>query len=438
MPIERQVPRDRRLTRRTVLKASGAGALVAVGGLPTGTRSALARSVARQEAKPLEFTTFYTGPDGAIMQAIVDRYNAEQPDAKINFSAPAWGADYVTKLQTSAVSGEAPAIVALHNYEIPPLAQFLTEIDPAALGIDRSQYVDVAWQLPVHEDRLLGLTMSTGTMALYYNKDHFAEAGLDPELPPATLNEFIEVGKALTRDNRFAFTHEPTGPWSPFYTLNWQGGGELLSPDGTTAPFDTEAAMNAAQLAQDFVHVHGIDYPEPADEPMDLLYGGAVSMVFHGPWNLAQVLRFNEENGTNIGWAKYPVFFPQTPAVASTSHIYSLMNQDPEDAQARELGGNFIAWLLENASLEWAQAQAPTNLSVLDEMQSSTDPATKGMALWVEQAAAAKFPPYHSAWSEVSRTLDEALQTVIFQKADVAETMTAVTAAANEILNRNA
>lgn len=437
MPHESRISLAQQLNRRTLLKTTGGAAAAAAAVLGSSRSSATARSRARQAAKELDFTTFYTGPDGVIMQAIVDRYNAENPDAKINFSAPAWGADYITKLQTSAVSGEAPAIVALHNYEIPPLAQFLYEIDPASLGIDRSQFVDVAWQLPLHENRLLGLTMSTGTMALYYNKDHFAEVGLDPEKPPATLDEFIQAGKALTRDGRYAFTHEPTGPWNPFLTFNWQAGGELLSPDGSTALFDSEAAMKAAQLAQDFVNVHGIAYPEPAEEPMDLLYGGVVSMVFHGPWNLSQVLQFNEENGVNLGWAKYPVFFDQTPAVASTSHIYSLMRKEPEDAQARELGGRFIAWLLQNGSLDWAKAQAPTNLAVLDQMQASTDPATRGMALWVEQASAAKFPPYHPAWSEVQRTLDESLQTVIFQQAEVAPTMTALTAAANEILARS-
>ena len=168
---------------------------------------------------------------------------------------------------------------------------------------------------------------------------------------------------------------------------------------------------------------------------MDLLYGGLVSMVFHGPWNLSQVLTFNQENGANLGWAKYPLIF-ETPAVASTSHIYSLMRRDPEDPQARDLGGRFIAWLLQNASLEWAKAQAPTNLAVLDQMRSSTDPATQGMALWVEQAAIAKFPPYHPAWPEVQRTLDESLQAIVYQKADVASTLTEVTAAANEILAR--
>ncbi|MDP9365790.1 MAG: extracellular solute-binding protein [Chloroflexota bacterium] len=436
MPYGSRISLEQRLSRRAVVRTAAGAAAAGAGVLAAGRSGALARSLSAQGAKELDFTTFYTGPDGSIMQAIVDRYNAENADARINFAAPAWGADYITKLQTSAVSGEAPAIVALHNYEIPPLAQFLYEIDPAALGIERTNYVDVAWQLPLHENRLLGLTMSTGTMALYYNKDHFAEAGLDPEKPPTNLDEFIQAGKALTRDGRYGLVHEPTGPWSPFFTFNWQAGGELLAPDGKTALFDSEAAIAAAQLAQDLVHAHGIAYPEPAEEPMDILYGGIASMVFHGPWNLAQVLRFNDETGGNIGWAKYPLFF-DTPAVASTSHIYSLMRKDPEDPLARDLGGRFIAWLLQNGSLEWARAQAPTNLAILDEMRSSTDPATQGMALWVEQASLAKFPPYHPAWPEVQRTLDEALQAVMYQKADVASTMAVVTAEANDILARD-
>lgn len=435
MPHESRFTARHRFDRRRLLKATGAvGAtgLLAAGRAPTANAS----SRLAQEAKELEFTTFYTGPDGVIMQAIVDRFNAENPDTRINFSAPGWGAEYVTRLQTSAVSGESPAVVALHNYEIPPLAQFLYEIDPASLGIDRSQYVDVAWQLPLYENRLLGLTMSTGTMALYYNKDHFVEAGLDPEKPPTTLDEFLQAGKALTRDGRYAFVREESGSWAPFLSMNWQAGGELLSPDGASAMLDTEAAIAAAQLEQDLVHAHGIEYPEPSDAPMDLLYGGQVSMVVHGPWNLSQVLLFNEESGTNIGWAKYPAFFTEVPAVASTSHIYSLMIRDPEDIDARDRGARFIAWLLQNGSIDWAKAQAPTNLAVLDQMRTSTDPAVQGMAMWVEQAEIAKFPPYHPGWPEIQRVLDESLQTIVYQKADVASTMATLNATANDILAR--
>lgn len=52
----------------------------------------------RGGGRVLEFTTFYTGGDGGLMQTIVDRYNASQDDVTLRFTAPAYGGDYLTKV----------------------------------------------------------------------------------------------------------------------------------------------------------------------------------------------------------------------------------------------------------------------------------------------------------------------------------------------------
>lgn len=391
-------------------------------------------SVLAQDAvTEIEFSTFYTGADGPIMQTIVDRFNQSRDDVQVNFTAPAHGTDFLTRLQTAALSDSLPAVVALHNYEIPPLAQFLAELNPEDMGLDRSAFADVAFDLPTYEDRLLGITMSTGTMANFYNKDHFEEAGLDPESPPTNREEFIEAAQALTRDGRYGFVHDPE-VWMPWYTFNWQGGGDLLSEDGTEVLFNTSAGIEAAQLSQDLIHEYSAALPQISDELMDLLYAGNVSMVFAGPWNLNAVQTFNEEEGGNIGWAKYPQFFDAEQAVQSTSHIYCVSNQ--ADEQTQQLGQEFIAWLLQEASLDWAQAQAPTNLTVLEDMEETDNPIIEGMALWVEQGQYARFPPYHPGWGEVSRVLTEAIQLITYQGEDVQETLDRATAQSNEILAR--
>lgn len=415
----------RPLTRRTFLHAAG---------LAAAALSAPGRALAA-DPKPLDFTTFYIGADGGIMQGIVNRYNAMQQAARINFSAPAWGADYLTKLITASLAGSPPPIVALHNYEIPPLTRFLYEIDAGALGVKKENYVENAWNLAVYEGKLYGLTMSTGTLALVYNKDHFQQAGLDPSKPPTNRDEFVRAAQALTRDGRFGFARDSAG-WMPWLTYNWQGGGDLLAPDGKKALFDTPAAVAAAQLEQDLIHKHKACLPTQtaSAELPKLLYAGKVSMLFMGPWNLNALMKSNRDNKTNFGWAKMPVFFDRKRAVMATSHIYSLMKRRPEDTAARELGGKFIAWLLEEASITWAQAQAPANKRVLAQMHKSDDPIVRNMTMWVEQAEHAHFPPYHPRWNQAYRALSQGMEAVAFRGADAKSTLREVTASANDIL----
>jgi multiple sugar transport system substrate-binding protein len=416
-------------SRRSILHL---GLLGAMSGLPQVLGPARADAA---EPKVLDFTTFYTGADGGIMQSIVNRYNQIQARARINFSAPAWGADYLTKLLTASLASRAPAVVALHNYEIPALSRFLYEIDAVALGVKKEDYVENAWNLALYQGRQLGLTMSTGTLALVYNKDHFEQAGLDSTKPPTNRDQFIKAAQALTRDGRYGFARDSAG-WMPWLTFNWQAGGDLLSPDGKRGLFDTPAATAAAQLEQDLIHSHKAALPTQVASPdmPKLLYSGKVSMLFLGPWNLNALIRSNTENKTNFGWAKMPAFFDKKKAVMSTSHVYSLMKRKPEDPVARELGGAFIAWLLEEASLTWAQAQAPANKRVLEQMRRSDNPIVQNMTLWVEQADDAHFPPYHPRWTRAYRALTEGMEAIAFRRADVKATLREVTAKANDAL----
>lgn len=70
--------------------------------------------------------------------------------------------------------------------------------------------------------------------ALYFRKDHFAEAGLDPTKPPRTWKEFYEYGKRLTESapgrSGFVFSAPVTGKAYWWTNFLWQAGGEVLKP----------------------------------------------------------------------------------------------------------------------------------------------------------------------------------------------------------------
>lgn len=416
-----------RVSRRTLLGAAGSAAVAyTIAGCGGGTST---------RGRPeLEFATFYTGEDGPTMQDIVDRYNQSQDEVTIRFTAPAYGADYVTKIRTAALAGRAPAIVALHNNEIPPLAPYLHEVSPEDLGLRREDFSPVAWDLPRYEGRLLGVTMSTGTQALYYHRDHFEKAGLDPERPPANQADLVAAARALTRDGRYGMARDAED-WLPWYTYHWQAGGELLAADGRTATFDSPAAIDAAQFEQDLITRYRAVHPTHVQSRNlgQVFFSGKVSMLYGGPWHLAPVMKSNQEAGTNIGWAPFPSVFTTRPAIQSTSHIYCLTKQDD---RTLELAGKFLSWVLTTGSAMWARSQAPTYKKSLDELSASADPLVRAMTLWIRQGDSARFLPIHPRWSEVSRSLTGAMQRIMFRGAPVAGTLREEVRRANAILGR--
>ena len=49
------------------------------------------------------------------------------------------------------------------------------------------------------DGKTYGIPFQRSTPVLYWNKDAFKEAGLDPETPPASWAEMVEMGKKLTK-----------------------------------------------------------------------------------------------------------------------------------------------------------------------------------------------------------------------------------------------
>ncbi len=87
-------------------------------------------------------------------------------------------------------------------------------------------------------------------LALYYRKDFFIEAGLDPNRPPKTWDELYDYALKLTRKDRFgfAFSSPPGYHWQNFV---YQAGGEIVSPSETgrwRARIATKEAEKAIEM----------------------------------------------------------------------------------------------------------------------------------------------------------------------------------------------
>jgi multiple sugar transport system substrate-binding protein len=373
----------------------------------------------RGGGRVLEFTTFYTGGDGGLMQKIVDRYNSSQDDVTIRFTAPAYGGDYLTKILTASLAGAPPAIVALHSYEIPPLQRFLHPIELGDLGLSTDDFIDGTWQLGQIDDRLYGVTMSTGPQALGYNRQLFEKAGLDPDRPPTKGAEFLTAAQALKKSGPWGFVRE-TGVWMPWLSMNWQAGGELID-DRSQALFAGEAGIEAAHFEQDLVHKHKV-------EPQQLVSGLQVGQLFTDqkvgmvctfPWGLAQLLKTNKDRGTQLDVAPLPQFFDGPRAVVATSHIYCIPKQRKNDEWIQTEAQKFISWLVREGSVAWAGAQAPASKAAIEPIRASDDPLVRKMSVFIDQAKHARFAPYAYRWNQAYQYLNDAMDDVVYQGANV-------------------
>jgi ABC-type glycerol-3-phosphate transport system substrate-binding protein len=125
---------------------------------------------------------------------LIDKFNAGQNEVKIEGIFGGGWEDSNKKLLASLVAGDTPtlAMVAM-AYNAP----FLVEGHFEDLGpymakdteVKESDFMGALLDLNRYNGKVYGLPLACSAPLLYYNKDIFRKAGLDPDKPPATWNE---------------------------------------------------------------------------------------------------------------------------------------------------------------------------------------------------------------------------------------------------------
>ena len=116
-------PAGRKLTRREFLLTgvgAGAGAMILAGcGGASRDQSAVAQAAAaggaRYTGPPVQigFWNGFTGGDGPIMLELVDRFNSEHENIKVDMVTMQW-TDFYQKVPGAVAAGEGPTVAIMH------------------------------------------------------------------------------------------------------------------------------------------------------------------------------------------------------------------------------------------------------------------------------------------------------------------------------------
>ena len=140
---------------------------------------------------------------GIAIPEMANNFNASQSQC---FVEPIYQGSYddaLNKLRASLQTGETPAVMQLYDIGTRLMVD-LDVITPVQQFIDRDNY-DVSDLEPnvlayyTVEGQQASMPFNTSTPMLYYNKDMFEAAGLDPDNPPRTFDEITEAARLLTQ-----------------------------------------------------------------------------------------------------------------------------------------------------------------------------------------------------------------------------------------------
>jgi sn-glycerol 3-phosphate transport system substrate-binding protein len=146
------------------------------------------------------------GPLKESFEKIVDDFNPSQGDIKV---IPLKQANYKVLVEETLLAFENkkhPHIVQVYEVAAPTFIANEALYRPIT-GIDPSRFMDVARRFYSRDDgQLAALPWNASTGILFYNKEAFQKAGLDPESPPKTWEEFEAVALALKKVGIIGYT----------------------------------------------------------------------------------------------------------------------------------------------------------------------------------------------------------------------------------------
>lgn len=338
---------------------------------------------------------FDSGDALEFINEVVADFNAANPDIRVeHLGTNFW--DYWTRLTTAMAAGTGPDVALNDLGNVPSRASAGIILDltgpMAATGSSLDPYWSATHSALQYEGGVYALPFETDVRALYYNKDHFAEAGLDG--PPANWEELSEYADALTvtaangRLERVGYN--PNIGNLGFYTLAWTNGAEFLDADGNLV-LNAPKTVEALEFMVDLVNRYGqremsafaATFGSGATDPF---MAGQVSMIAQNNTFGAQIRRFAPD--INFGVAPLP--HNDSPASWSNGFSIEIAASTPNpDAAWR-----FMEYIM---SAEVQAEYAKRNGSMVGNEAAATDPELMSDEVWaamVEQMAVSRFRPF--------------------------------------------
>jgi sn-glycerol 3-phosphate transport system substrate-binding protein len=268
---------------------------------------------------PVEISFYYPVAVGGPITKIIDKFAAdferENPAIKVHPIYSGTYQDSITKALTAVKSNDAPAMSVLLSTDMFTLIDedAIVPWDPLIKTAEDRAWLQGFYPAFMENSqtggKTWGIPFQRSTIVLFYNKEMFKDAGLDPNHPPATWKEMAEYAQKLTKRDasgkvtQWGVQIPASGfPYWLFQGLTTENGVQLMNAAGTETYYDKPAVIEALQYWVDLTskykaHPEGI--VEWGTTPKDF-FERKVAMMWTTTGNLTNV-RSNAKFDFGVG-----------------------------------------------------------------------------------------------------------------------------------------
>ncbi len=310
------------------------------------------------------------GKAADTIEELTAEYAAANPGVNIDAVYAGSYQDTITKTLTAVRGGTAPQLSVILSVDMFTLIEedAIVAFEDLAKSAEDKVWLNSFYPAFMENSqtggKTYGIPFQRSTPVLYWNKEAFKEAGLDPETPPANWEEMVDFGKKLTKRDSNGNVSQwglriPTSgfPYWLFQGLTTQNDVILANDDGNQTNFDDPAVVEALQYLVDLSTKHEVMQPgivewgatpkaffERETAMMWTTTGNLTNVRNNAPFDFGvAMLPANKRRGAPTGGGNFYVFADSTDEQKAGSLDFIKWITAPEQAARWTIATGYVA-----------------------------------------------------------------------------------------------
>lgn len=256
--------------------------LVGCGGTTNATENKKSDS---SKGTEITFWNSFTGADGDMLVKMVDKFNKENKDGikvKMDISS-----DFDSQLSTAFAAGEGPTMILSSSAYRFTYGDYLQDVSDVfdKTDLDKTDFIQSYLDYCSDDDKTYFVPFQVVGYYMYWNKDLFKQAGLDPETPPANWDEWAKDAAKITDSGKNIYGSGISYDYAYQIAHIMQRFGGLAVTDDNgkwKANFENNAGY------EKFLNMYK-DMIDKGDNPVEadtdsMVSAGQVGITVGGPW----------------------------------------------------------------------------------------------------------------------------------------------------------
>ncbi|KGP01952.1 ABC transporter substrate-binding protein [Alcaligenes nematophilus] len=334
------------------------------------TSSALLMGLGANAHSAVELTMYYPiavgGPLTDVVDGMIKDYQAQNPEVTVK-AVYSGNYDETRVRALSALRAGEPVQLSVlgaldtHDLVEQGLVEAFSDVAQDATSQDwLKSFYPALMANGTLEGKVWGIPFQRSTIVMFYNKDMFREAGLNPDQAPKTWDELVQTAQKLTNDQHHGLMIPSTGyPYWMFQAMALQNGRQLMNEEGTQVYFNDPKSVEALQFFHDLAYKHKVS-PTGTIEWGTLRQAfvqGKTAMMWHTTGNLTAV---KNEAKFDFGVAMLPAKEKAaSPTGGGNFYLFKGANEEQKKAAL-----DFVRWMTApERAAKWSMATGYVGVS---------------------------------------------------------------------------